>query len=134
LPDVARLPAGWETMVGERGLALSGGQRQRAALARALLRRAPILVLDDVFASVDAETEATILTRLLARIRGRTALIVTHRLRVAAALDRIVVLDGGAVVEDGSHAELLARRGLYARLWRRQQLEGALAGARREPA
>lgn len=134
LPDVARLPAGWQTVVGERGLALSGGQRQRAALARALLRSAPILVLDDVFAPVDAETEAAILTRLLGEVRGRTTLIVTHRLRAAAAVGRIIVLDRGRVVEDGSHDALLARDGLYARLWRRQQLEGALAGARREPA
>ena len=128
-PDVSRLPGGWDTVVGERGLTLSGGQRQRATLARALLRDPPILVLDDAFAAVDAETEAAILEGLLKRIRERTTLVVTHRLRVAAMLDRIVVLDGGRLCEEGTHAELLARGGLYARLWRRQQLESTLEAA-----
>ena len=128
-PDVARFPAGWDTLVGERGLTLSGGQRQRATLARALLRDPRILVLDDAFAAVDAETEAVILARLLDRIRERTTLVITHRLRVAAMLDRIVVLDEGRLVEEGTHAELLARGGLYARLWRRQQLESTIEAA-----
>ena len=129
-PDVARLSSRWDTIVGERGLMLSGGQRQRATLARALLRNPPIIVLDDAFAAVDAETEAAILSRLLERIRKRTTLVITHRLRVASMLDRIVVLDDGRLVEDGAHAELLARGGLYARLWRRQQLESAIEAAR----
>jgi ATP-binding cassette, subfamily B, multidrug efflux pump len=127
--DVARLPAGWDTLVGERGLTLSGGQRQRATLARALLRDPRILILDDAFAAVDAETEAAILARLLDRIRERTTLVITHRLRVASMLDRIVVLDDGRLVEEGSHADLLARGGLYARLWRRQQLESTIEAA-----
>jgi ATP-binding cassette subfamily B protein len=127
--DVARLSTGWDTVVGERGLTLSGGQRQRATLARALLRDPRILVLDDAFAAVDAETEAAILAGLLSRIRERTTLVITHRLRVAAMLDRIVVLDEGRLVEEGSHAELLARGGLYARLWRRQQLESTIEAA-----
>jgi ATP-binding cassette subfamily B protein len=129
-PDMTRFPAGWDTMVGERGLTLSGGQRQRATLARALLRDPRILVLDDAFAAVDAETEAVILERLRARIRERTTLVITHRLRVAAMLDRIVVLDDGRLVEEGTHAELLAHGGLYARLWRRQQLESTIEAAR----
>jgi ATP-binding cassette subfamily B protein len=128
-PDVTRFPWGWDTVVGERGLTLSGGQRQRATLARALLRDPRILVLDDAFAAVDAETEAVILGHLLERIRKRTTLVITHRLRVAAMLDRIVVLDEGRLVEEGTHAELLAAGGLYARLWRRQQLESTIEAA-----
>ncbi len=124
--DVARLPAGWDTVVGERGLSLSGGQRQRATLARALLRDPRILILDDAFASVDAEKEAEILGQLREALRGRTALIITHRLRAARVADRVVVLDAGRIVEQGSHADLLVRGGLYARLWRRQQLESRL--------
>jgi ATP-binding cassette subfamily B protein len=107
--DVARLPEGWATVVGERGLTLSGGQRQRASLARALVRDPRILALDDAFASVDAAREAEILEALLAARAGRTTLFVTHRLAAAERADRVVVLEQGRVVEEGRHADLLAR-------------------------
>ena len=124
--DVQRLPQGWDTVVGERGLTLSGGQRQRVTLARALARNTPVLLLDDAFAAVDAEREASILARLREVRRGRTTVIATHRLRAAELADLVVVLDGGRVVEQGTHAELLGRGGVYARLWQRHQLESTL--------
>jgi ATP-binding cassette subfamily B protein len=126
-PEIEGFPEGWSTVVGERGLTLSGGQRQRAALARSLVPAPAILVLDDVFASVDAGKEAEILSSLQGAVAGRTTLVMTHRLRVAQEADRIVVLDEGRVVEEGSHAELLEAGGLYARLWRIQQIEQELA-------
>lgn len=127
--EVARLPDGWDTVVGERGLTLSGGQRQRMALARALAAMPPYLVLDDVLSAVDTGKEWEIIAALRSAVAGRTTLCMTHRLRVAQEADLVVVLDGGRVVEQGRHAELLARGGLYARLWRVQQLEDQLARA-----
>ena len=129
IDEVDAFPEGWDTVVGERGLTLSGGQRQRVALARALLVDAPYLILDDVFASVDPVKEAEILRALKSVLRGRTALAATHRLRLAEAADWIVVLDEGRVVEQGGHADLVAGGGLYARLWRIQQIEAELEQA-----
>jgi len=127
--EVDEFPRGWATVVGERGLTVSGGQRQRLALARALVGATPVLVLDDVFASVDAAKEEEIIERLLRPLAGRTVLMMTHRLRAARAADRIVVLAGGRVVESGRHEALLAAGGLYAELWRIQQLEEEIARA-----
>jgi ATP-binding cassette subfamily C protein CydCD len=113
---IAALPQGYQTVVGERGVRLSGGQRQRIAIARALLRDAPILILDEALSSVDAESEAAIQEALDRLMRGRTTLIFAHRLSSIIGADRILVLDNGAVAESGTHATLMARDGVYRRL------------------
>jgi ATP-binding cassette subfamily B multidrug efflux pump len=125
-PDVAAMPDGLETLVGERGVTLSGGQKQRATLARVLAASPRVLVLDDGLSSVDTETERRILERLHGFLRERTTIVVAHRLTTVQEADLIVVLDGGRVVEAGDHAGLLARGGLYADLFQRQMLEGEL--------
>ena len=124
--DILRLPHGYDTPVGERGVTLSGGQRQRVAIARALLTDAPLLLLDDALSAVDTDTEARILAHLRQARVGRTAIIVSHRLSAVADADEIVVLRDGHVAEQGDHAALLARNGWYARQWRYQQLEASL--------
>jgi ATP-binding cassette subfamily B protein len=126
-PDVAILPDGWDTLVGERGITLSGGQRQRVALARALASDPRILMLDDTLSSVDAQTEREILTRLQPILRERTSIVVSHRVAAVKEADHILVLDAGRVAERGTHAELLAMGGLYASLYREQLAAEQLA-------
>ncbi|WP_353947233.1 ABC transporter ATP-binding protein [Streptomyces sp. HUAS MG91] len=114
------LPDGFGTLVGERGVKLSGGQRQRVALARAILRDAPVLLLDEATSALDSESERLVQEALWRLMEGRTALVVAHRLSTVAGMDRLVVLDRGRVVEQGTHHDLLAARGTYAKLWLHQ--------------
>ena len=120
------LPDGYETVIGERGINLSGGQKQRAAIARALAQDPPIFVLDDALSAVDAQTEARILAALRDALVGRTSIIVSHRLAAVRDADWILVLDGGRIVEQGVHADLLSAGGRYWELLRRQQMEEEL--------
>jgi ATP-binding cassette subfamily B protein len=124
---VADLPAGYETRVGERGVRLSGGQRQRLAIARAFLKDAPILILDEPTSNLDATTEQHVFGSLERLARGRTTLVIAHRLATAQRADRIVVLDAGRIVEQGTHHELLAAGGSYARLCRDQTVGSPVA-------
>ena len=120
LDFIERLPDGFDTMVGERGVKLSGGQRQRIAIARAILADAPILVLDEATSALDSESEALVQGALENLMRGRTSIVVAHRLSTVASLDRIVVLSHGQIVEDGTHTQLVQAGGEYAGLWKRQ--------------
>ena len=113
---IARLPQGFDTQVGERGVTLSGGQRQRIAIARAILRDAPILLLDEATSSLDAESETLVQAALDALMQGRTTLVIAHRLATVLKCDRILVMDHGRIVEQGTHDSLVAKGGLYARL------------------
>ena len=117
---VLALPEGYDTMVGERGATLSGGQRQRIAIARALAQNPRILIFDEATSALDYESEAAIQANMREICRGRTVLVVAHRLSTIRMADRILVLDRGRIVEDGTHDQLLPQGGRYARLWRLQ--------------
>jgi ATP-binding cassette subfamily B multidrug efflux pump len=125
-PDIAGFPAGYQTMIGERGLTLSGGQKQRVAIARAILRDPRILILDDSLSSVDTLTEERILNGLTEVMRGRTTVLISHRVSTVRSARRIFVLEHGEIVEQGTHAELIASGGYYADLYQKQLLEEEL--------
>ena len=116
----ARGRMGFDAHVGERGVKLSGGQRQRIAIARVMLKDAPILLLDEATSALDSEVESAIQASLYELMEGKTVIAIAHRLSTIAAMDRLIVLDDGKIIEQGSHAELLAKNGLYARLWMHQ--------------
>jgi ATP-binding cassette subfamily B multidrug efflux pump len=125
--DVATFPNGLETVIGERGITLSGGQKQRTAIARALVRDPLILILDDALSAVDTATEERILNALRQIRRGRTVLIVSHRVSSVKDADHIVVLEDGKIVERGTHDKLLEHDGYYAQLYRKQTIEAEIA-------
>jgi len=117
---ISRLPKGYDTLVGERGVKLSGGQRQRVAIARAILKDAPILVLDEATSALDSESEVLIQQALQKLMRDRTTLVIAHRLSTIQKMDRIIVLENGAIAEEGTHKQLLRKKGTYAKLWAHQ--------------
>jgi ABC-type multidrug transport system fused ATPase/permease subunit len=123
-PFILALPKGYDTVIGQDGLTLSGGQRQRLALARAILRRTPVVILDEPTSSLDVATEAVVFRNVEELLRDRTAIIIAHRLSTARRADRIVVLDKGRIVEEGPHDALVAKGGHYARLWAEATAEG----------
>ena len=114
------LPAGFDTLVGERGIKLSGGQRQRVAIARAILKNAPILILDEATSSLDSESEACIQEALWTLMSGRTTIVIAHRLSTVKQMDELIVLEQGRIVERGSHDALLSLGGVYSILWEHQ--------------
>ena len=113
-------PEGYNTMVGDRGIKLSGGQRQRIAIARAFLQKAPIILIDEATSALDSETEKIIQRSLNKISKGKTALVIAHRLSTLSTMDRIIVLDKGRIVETGTHKQLLRKNGKYAQMWKNQ--------------
>lgn len=126
--DIEELPHGYNTIVGERGITLSGGQKQRTAIARAIVRNPKILVLDDAFSAVDTATEEIILKGLSTLMVNRTTILIAHRISTVSLCDNIIVLQKGAIVESGTHLELLSKKGIYASMYERQQLEEEFIG------
>ena len=120
---VESLPEGYQTRVGERGLKLSGGEKQRVAIARAVLKNPPILIFDEATSALDSKTEKSIQSELEMVARGRTTLIIAHRLSTVMNADEILVMDSGRIAERGTHAELMQHDGLYAQMWALQQQE-----------
>ena len=117
---IERLPEGYESLVGERGIKLSGGQRQRIVIARALLKNAPILLLDEATSALDSESEVLVQKALLTLMEGRTVIAVAHRLSTLRAMDRLIIFSHGKIIEDGTHDELITKKGVYADLWNHQ--------------
>jgi ATP-binding cassette subfamily B protein len=126
---IRRLPDGYDAEVGERGVTLSGGQRQRIAIARAILRDAPILLLDEATSALDAESESAVQAALERLMQGRTSIVIAHRLATVLKADRILVMDEGRIVEEGTHKSLVVAGGLYARLAELQFADGRAAFA-----
>jgi ATP-binding cassette subfamily B protein len=120
LEFINKMPNKFDTMVGEGGVKLSGGQRQRIAIARAILKNAPILFLDEATSALDSESEKLIQDALETLMKGRTSIVIAHRLSTIASLDRIVILENGLIAEQGTHQELLNQKGIYAKLWSHQ--------------
>jgi ATP-binding cassette subfamily B protein len=126
--DIETFPKGYQTEIGERGVMLSGGQKQRISIARALMKQAPILILDDCLSAVDARTEKEIITNLRSYLEGRTSLLITHRIFSLLDFDKIIVLEEGRIVEEGRHEALMERKGVYFQMYRRQQQEDVEGG------